>query len=203
MAVAQEKAPERICAEDYLALEAQAETKSEYVDGLIYAMVGASSAHNLVCGNLYLALRALLKSKPCQVFNNDMKLRVAEDDAYYYPDLFVTCSEADRQSQYIKSEPILIIEVLSPSTALYDRDKKFASYRKLPSLQEYMLVDQERLAIECYRRASGGEWILHPYEKNGETVTLHSLELTFPLDDVYQDVDFPQSSEPIAQASAE
>lgn len=103
-------------------------------------------------------------------------------------------SEADRLSQHVMNEAVLVMEVLSPSTALYDRDRKFAANRQLPSLHEYVLVDTERRGIECYRRTDHGEWLLHPYGA-GESVTLHSLELTFPLEAAYEDAGLPSDSE--------
>lgn len=177
-----------ISPEAYLEMEMASQERHEYVDGEIFAMSGASSPHNLITGNLYMAFRAHLRGKPCQVFMADIKLRVEAANCYFYPDLMVTCSETDRQSRYVMNEPMLVVEILSPSTALYDRDKKFAAYRQLPSLQEYVLVDAEQMGIDCYRRGEGGDWILRPYGA-GETVALRSLELTFPVDAAYQDVE--------------
>ena len=151
--------------------------------------MGTSSIHNIIVLNVAQILRNHLRGGPCQAFALDLKLRVEAANAYFYPDLMVTCSETDRRSDYIKTEPMLVVEVLSPSTALFDRDKKFACYRQLPSLQEYVLADTEREAVEYYRRADNGEWIMHPYGA-GETVTLHSLKLDFPIGEVYQDVVF-------------
>ncbi|MBU0593570.1 MAG: Uma2 family endonuclease [Gammaproteobacteria bacterium] len=181
--------PAYILPETYLAAEMQSDTRSEYLKGEVFAMVGTSSAHNVIVGNLYMALRNHLRGGLCQVFALDLKLRVEAANAYFYPELMVTCSEADRNSDFIKSEAVLVVEVLSPSTALFDRDKKFASYRLLPSLQEYVLVDTEQEGVEYYRRSDNGEWIMHPYGA-GETVTLHGLNLTFPIGTVYQDVVF-------------
>lgn len=187
-----QKIPAYITPEAYLAVEMASDTRSEYLKGEVFAMVGTSSMHNIIIGNFYMALRNHLRGGPCQVFAMDLKLRVETANAYFYPDLMVTCTEADRRSDFIKTEPLLVIEVLSPSTALFDRDKKFASYRQLPSLQEYVLVDTEQQSIECYRRADNGEWIMHPYVA-GESVTLHGLNLTFPIELAYQDVDFTPS----------
>jgi Uma2 family endonuclease len=181
--------PAYITPEAYLAVEMNVDTRNEYLKGEVFAMVGTSSAHNIIVLNIAQALRDHLRGGPCQVFALDLKLRVEAANAYFYPDLMVTCSEADRKNDYIKAESILVVEVLSPSTALFDRDKKFASYRQLPSLQEYVLVDTEQENIECYRRADNGEWIMHPYGA-GETVTLHGLNLTFPIGMAYQDVVF-------------
>lgn len=172
--------------EQYLAQEMASETRSEYLAGEVFAMTGASSAHNVIGGNLYVALRNHLRGGPCQAFMADIKLRVEAANAYFYPDVMVTCSENDCSSAYVKSEPVLVVEVLSPSTALFDRDKKFAAYRQLASLQEYVLVDSQQVGVECYRRGEGGEWILHPYGPE-ETVALHSVGLSLPVEAVYQD----------------
>lgn len=173
--------------EAYLEMEMASPERHEYVNGEVFAMSGAATAHNLVFGNLYMALRNV-RGGPYQTFMSDMKLRVETANCYFYPDLMVTCTEADRQNQYVKTDPILVVEILSPSTTLYDRDKKFSAYRQLQSLQEYVLVDAEQQSIESYRCATGGDWILHPYGE-GETVTLHSLNLTFPIQAAYLDVD--------------
>jgi len=187
------KKENRISPETYLEMETATQERHEYVDGEVFAMTGTSSPHNLITGNLYMAFRAHLRGKPCQVFMADIKLRVEAANCYFYPDLMVTCSEIDRQSRYVMNEPLLVVETLSPTTALYDCDKKFAAYRQLPSLQEYVLVDAERMGIDCYRRGAGGEWILRSYIV-GESVTLHSLGLTFPVKDAYLDVDFSSIS---------
>lgn len=176
--------------EAYLEMEMASEERHEYVDGEVFLMSGAASAHNLITLNLGYLFREHLRGGPCTTFVIDIKLRVEAANCYFYPDLMVTCSEADRAEKYVKHEPLLVVEILSPSTALYDRERKFAAYRQLPSLQEYLLVDTERMNIECYRRADGGEWILRPYGA-GETVTLRSLKLDFPLEAVYQDIEFP------------
>jgi len=172
--------------EQYLAQEMASETRSEYLAGEVFAMTGASSAHNIISLNVATALRNHLRGGPCQAFMVDIKLRVEAANAYFYPDLMVTCSDNDRRSAYVKSEPVLVVEVLSPTTALFDRDKKFAAYRQLASLQEYVLVDSQHVGVECYRRGEGGEWILHPYGP-GETVALHSVGLSLPVETVYQD----------------
>ena len=183
------KKEDRVSPDAYLEMEMASEERHEYVDGEVFAMVGAASAHNLININLVSLIRDHLRGGSCRVFAIDIKLRVETANCYFYPDAMVTCSETDRQSRYVMNEPLLVVEILSPSTALYDRDKKFAAYRQLPSLQEYVLVDAEQMGIDCYRRGEGGEWILHPYSV-GEAVTLHSLSLTFPIEAAYQDVDY-------------
>ena len=175
-------------AQDYLAWEASQPRKHEYLDGKVFAMAGASDAHVTITGNLFMALRNHLRGGPCRVFMLDMKLHAADDNAYFYPDVLVTCSPADRAQMLSKGEPCLLAEVLSPGTAGYDRGAKFAAYRRLPSLREYLLVDSERLAVELYRRdGDSTRWILHPLAA-GEPLELASVGLTLPVEALYEDV---------------
>jgi Uma2 family endonuclease len=127
-------------AQAYLAWEAEQTNKHEYHDGEVFAMAGASEAYVTVALNVAMALRNHLRGSPCSVFISDMKLRVEEDNAFFYPDVFVTCAESDRSQSDSKSAPVLIVEVLSPTTSAFDRGAKFAAYRKLPTLREYALI---------------------------------------------------------------
>lgn len=175
----------RFEAADYLAWEAEQAVKHEYLDGEVFAMAGASEAHVTIAGNMYMALRNHLRGGPCSVFISDMKLHVAQDQAFYYPDVFVTCAESDRAQTHFKSEPVLVIEVLSSA---FDRGAKFASYRKLGSLQEYAVVDAERLSVDLFRRdGSPNRWMLDPVEA-GQSVDLASVGLNLPLEQLYEDV---------------
>jgi Uma2 family endonuclease len=149
-------------AEEFLAWDATQTIKHEFVHGEIFAMAGAHEAHVLATMNVAMALRQHLKGSPCRTFATDMKLRVEAADAFYYPDVMVTCSAADAADPLIKREPVLVVEVLSPSTAAYDRGEKFAAYRLLPSLQEYLLVDPAARRCDLYRRGTDGLWVLHP-----------------------------------------
>ena len=174
-------------AEDYLAWEANQPVKHEYLAGEVFAMAGGSYAHVTASGNLYVALRAHLRGTPCRTYIADMKLRVAAADAYFYPDVFVTCSAADAQQPLAKAEPVLVAEVLSPSTEAFDRGGKFAAYRSLPSLQEYLLIDPDRRSVEVYRRDASGHWVLYPYSGD-EVLELGSVHLSLPLAQVFEDV---------------
>jgi len=174
-------------AEDYLAWEANQPVKHEYFAGEVYAMAGGSDAHVTASGNLYVALRTHLRGTPCRTYIADMKLRVAAADAYFYPDVFVTCSAADAQQPLEKAEPVLVAEVLSPSTEAFDRGGKFAAYRSLPSLQEYLLIDPDRRSVEVYRRDASGHWVLYPYSGD-EVLELASVHLSLPLAQVFEDV---------------
>lgn len=183
-------------AQAYLAREAEQSTKHEYHDGEVFAMAGASDAHVTVAGNVYMALRNHLRGSPCSVFISDMKLRVEEDNAFFYPDVFVTCAESDRGQSHSKSAPVLVVEVLSPATSAYDRGAKFAAYRKLPTLREYALIDPERLSLDLFRREGDSKrWVLHPIEAGGH-VEWASVGLQVPLEALYEDVPITTGPQP-------
>jgi len=173
--------------EEYLEGETRSEIRHEYVNGEVYAMSGASEAHNLIAGNLFVLLRNHLRGTPCRVFISDMKTRIKSlrDERYYYPDIQVTCAPEDREP-YFKQRPKLVIEVLSPSTERSDRAEKLSAYRKLESLEEYVLVAQDARRVEIYRRESGWDLELHQ-EDAGFRLTSVGLELR--LDQVYEDVE--------------
>lgn len=183
-------------AQAYLAWEAEQSTKHEYHDGEVFAMAGASDAHVTVAGNVYMALRNHLRGSPCSVFISDMKLRVEEDNAFFYPDVFVTCADSDRGQSHSKSAPVLVVEVLSPATSAYDRGAKFAAYRKLPTLREYALIDPERLSLDLFRRDGDSKrWVLHPIEA-GSHVEWASVGLQVPLEALYEDVPITTGPQP-------
>ena len=150
-------------------------------------MARASEAHVTLAGNLFMALRNHLRGGPCSVFISVMKLQVEADNAFFYPDVFVTCAESDRAHSHYKAAPSLVVEVLSPTTSAYDRGAQFAAYRKLPSLREYVLVDTERPSVDLFRRDENGHWVLHPYEA-GHTVEFASVGLSVPVERLYEDV---------------
>ncbi len=174
-------------AQDFLDWESLQPTKHEYVQGETFAMAGASDAHVTISGNIFAALKQHLRGTPCRSYIADMKVRAQAVDAYFYPDVFVTCSPADAGRDSAKEEPTLVVEVLSPSTAAYDRGLKFEYYRSLPSLQEYVLVDAERQSVEVFRRNPAGQWVLFPHGP-GTTVELASVDLRLPMATVYEDV---------------
>jgi len=151
-------------ADEFIAWDATQTIKHEFVRGEIHAMSGAHEAHVTATMNVAMALRQHLRGSPCRTFAADMKLRVEAADAYFYPDVFVTCSAADATDPLIKREPVLVVEVLSPATAAYDRGEKFAAYRLLASLQEYLLVDPAARRCDLYRKGANGLWVLHPGE---------------------------------------
>jgi Uma2 family endonuclease len=174
--------------DDYLAWEAQQPGRSEYVAGEVFAMAGVEDRHACASLNLAMALRAELRGSPCRVYRSDVKLRVEAADAYFYPDVFVTCSAADLADRLIKREPVLVAEVLSDSTAAYDRGSKFAAYRQLASLREVLFVDLARRAVDLYRRGDDGLWVLHPLQA-GDTMALSSVGLSVPVDRIFDDLE--------------
>jgi Uma2 family endonuclease len=181
-----EKTP-AFTAEHYLAWEAMQVERHEYLNGEVFAMSGAEDRHVTATGNLYMALRQHLSGGPCRTFMVDIRLHVAAADAYFYPDVLVTCSAADAASPMSKSEPKLIAEVLSPSTAAYDRGLKFSHYRSLPSLEEYVLIDLDLRSTDCYRKGADGLWVLHPFAK-GEAVTLTSVTLEISAEQLFAEI---------------
>jgi len=174
-------------ADDYLAWEATQVERHEFLDGEVFAMAGAEDRHVTVTGNFYMALRQHLAGSPCRTFIVDMRLHVATSNSYFYPDVLVTCSDKDKASAMSKSEPKLIVEVLSPSTAAYDRGIKFSHYRSLSSLQEYVLIDLDTRSSDCYRKGADGFWVLHPFAR-GESVELASVELTMTPEQLFAEV---------------
>jgi Uma2 family endonuclease len=172
---------------DYLAWESTQEERHEFVVDKVFRMAGAEDRHSAVVGNLYVALRHHLSGTCCRTFISAMRLHVAALGNYFYPDIMVTCSAADLASPMVKSEPKLIIEVLSPSTAAYDRGLKFSHYRNLPSLQEYVLIDLDSRAVDSYTLGTDGLWVLHPFAAD-ETVTLASVALQITAAQLFAEI---------------
>ncbi len=176
----------------YLDWEQHQTQRHEFIDGEVFAMSGASDAHVTVTLNLASLLRSHVRGTPCRVYMADMKLRVEAADAFFYPDVFVTCSETDRGLTHYKNAPVMIVEVLSESTAAYDRGRKFAHYRQLSSLLEYVVIDPTRLSIDVFRRIPQGPFMLCPFEA-GEQVELTSVGFVIPIEELYEDVIFSSS----------
>jgi Uma2 family endonuclease len=181
--------PTRYTAEEYLALERSASYKNEFDDGQIYAMTGASREHNLVSGNIYRDLSLQLKKRPCEAYINDMRVKAAEANSYHYPDISVVCGTPQFEDAHVDTllNPTLLIEVLSPSTEAYDRGGKFAHYRKISTLREYLLVTQDQPSIERYVR-QGDVWILSEAVGLEAFVSLESIDCVLSLREVYDKV---------------
>ena len=186
--------------EDFLAWEAEQPERWEFFNGEAFMMAGGSDVHNVVTGNMYMALRIGLQNARCNVFMSDVRLRHAEDDDLFYPDVFVTCSDADRARRQVKEDPALIAEVLSPSTEAYDRGDKFAAYRRFGGLKTVLFLSQDRAHVECFTRGEDGRWILS--EASGDTarLALPALGFELALADLYRDL--PDATpEPAATAN--
>lgn len=181
-------------AEDYLAWEEHSPDKHQYLAGEIFAMSGATDAHVTITGNLFALLRAHVRGRPCRVYAMDMKLRVETADAFFYPDLLATCVPDDIAAPQFKRQPTLVVEVLSASTAAFDRGRKFAIYQQLPSLQEYVLIEQNRMSVECFRRDRQGQWLLQACGP-GEIVALASLNFSVAIEALYEDVTLPANAD--------
>lgn len=179
----------RVSIDDYLAGERDAETRHEYLDGEVYAMTGASRRHALIVTAMTIALGPLARQRRCQLFTNDMKLRVdvAGATLFYYPDLMLACDPQDNDP-YFLTRPCLIVEVLSPGTERIDRREKLFSYITLPSVQEVLLVAQDQPLLELHRRATG--WAAEHCDHGSLHLDCLNAELT--VDQVYADVDWAQ-----------
>ena len=196
----------RLTPEEYIAFERKvlpdAEIiRHEYINGELIAMSGASRAHNLITINISAALHARLRGSRCETYANDMRVSTPATTSYFYPDVVVVCEEPRFEDDVfdILLNPIILVEVLSPSTAVYDRREKFAHYRQLPSLQEYVLVAQDKVLVEHYRRqdkqatapVTGKDWIFTDFQKLEEILLLTSIQCQLPLQEIYERVVFP------------
>ncbi len=173
--------------EEYLAIERRAEFKSEYIDGIVYAMAGSSERHNLITGNIITELNIQLREAPCRVYPSDLKVRVPDSKRFFYPDVSVVCGEtgfADEERDIILN-PQLIVEVLSESTAAFDRGKKFQSYQQIESLQEYLLVAQDEYLAEHFLRQDSGHWLYTKVSGLEESIVLPTIHCQLRLIDIY------------------
>ncbi|MBD2025106.1 Uma2 family endonuclease [Leptolyngbya sp. FACHB-711] len=188
--------------QEYLKWETQQDCKYEYVGGEVYAMTGGTIPHSAIAVNLLAALRPHVRGRSCQVLSSDAKVAISETGPGFYPDLSVTCDSRDQEAIEAIRYPCIIVEVLSPSTESYDRGAKFAHYRCLKSLREYVLVSSDRMNVEIFRLNERKKWELTPYAA-GETLQLISLDFECPIELLYEDVKFsPQDNDAIRTASS-
>jgi len=181
--------------EEYLETESLAEYKSEYYKGEIFAMAGGTPEHSAICFNLIRRVAEAIDNKNCRGFESNMKLEIAEADAFVYPDLMVICGAvefAENRKDAI-TNPVLIIEVLSPGTESFDRGKKFEYYQMIPSLKEYVLVSQDTPAVETYFRQDKNQWLYTVAKGLDETVLLNSIEYEIALKDIYHKVNWKKA----------
>ena len=185
-----EKKSESISIEDYLEGEKISLIKHEYIDGEVYAMAGASDRHNRLSGNIYNPLyNHLDDDNPCEVFMADMKVQ-ANETVFYYPDVMVACDDP-AADPYYRKQPRLIVEVTSPSTEQIDRTEKLSAYKQIKSLKEYVLVSQDTIRIDVYRRMRGDRWQWELLSDISEELHLESVGLTLSVAQIYRRVKFP------------
>lgn len=181
-----------VTTEEYLTLERQAEHKSEYYDGEIFAMTGASLRHNRITLNIGTELTLQLKGRDCQAFTSDMRVHAPATSLYTYPDVVAICGEPELEDGYIDTllNPVLIVEVLSKSTARYDRIDKFSHYRSIPSFAEYVLVSQDEYRVEHYAKQPDGRWLLTEIRGKEGEVVLAAVGCALAFGDIYDRVNF-------------
>ena len=177
----------KMTAEEYLEWEAKQEFRHEYIDGEIIAMTGGTIDHTKIYLNFYTALRPHLRQRGCESYVSDVKVQASKNSRYFYPDLVVTCHPDDLKARDFIEHPQVIVEVLSPSTANYDRTKKLKYYRQIPSLQEYVLVDSESISVEVFRRGEGKMWYYYEYG-DGDAIALESIEFECAIELLYEGV---------------
>jgi Uma2 family endonuclease len=187
-----EKLP-KLSVEEYIQHEIETGQKHEYHDGMIYALAGGTLEHALLIGNVYSELRNGLREKGnnCKPITNDAKLHIEKENKFVYPDTMVICGEFEKSSanKDAVTNPILIVEVLSKSTSDYDRGDKFYFYRQIPTLQEYVLIDQSRYLVDIYYKIEKSDlWSISRYEGNDQKIKLQSIDIEISMKDLYFDV---------------
>jgi Uma2 family endonuclease len=179
----------KITSQEYLAFERQATEKHEFVDGIIYAMSGASKEHNFITINVAAELHLAFKKRPCVVCANDMRVKVNKSD-YVYPDVVAVCGDAQFEDNTFDtlSNPTVIIEILSDSTERYDKGRKAELYRALPTVQDYVLISQTHCYIEHYQRQTATQWLFTTISQMDEKLILSSVNATIAVQDIYDKV---------------
>ena len=183
----------KVTVAQYLAIERVAEFKSEFYRGEMFAMAGASRFHNRTKENLIIGVGVQLLGGPCQSFSSDQRVKVSASGLYTYPDIVIVCGQFEYDPDDIDTltNPRVIFEILSDSTEMYDRVKKFEQYQKIPSLREYVLVCQDRIRVERYVRQSDDEWLLTVFADPASEFALATVPVHMPLRDIYAGVEFP------------
>jgi Uma2 family endonuclease len=182
--------PRYLSPEEYLAIEREAATKSEYYDGRMFAMAGAGENHSPIQASLIATLYSQVRRRGCHVHGSDMRVRVPNRRSYMYPDVTIVCggSQFGEGRRDTLLNPAIIVEILSPSTALHDRTEKFARYRQIPTLREYLLVAQDAPSIEHFVRQPDDQWLWSIAEQLTGSITLPSIDCTLALADIYADI---------------
>lgn len=172
---------------EYLRGENESEIKHEFIYGEVFAMAGTSDRHNRIAGNIFSRIDNHLGNSRCEAFIESVKLK-ADEQTFYYPDVMVAC-DRNPASAYYREEPVLLVEILSPSTERTDRHEKLSVYKKIPTLQEYLIVSQNRIFIEVHRRTDG-DWQTEIYDEIAAEIRLDSIDFTLTLEEIYRRVNF-------------
>ena len=182
---------------EYIRLEQQTDEKHEFVDGQIVAMAGGTLRASLIAGNLIAALHAALKGSPCRVYSSDARIRAGRTPFLTYPDISVICglvgTDPDDPTDTTATNPRALIEILSPTTEMYDRGEKFSRYRRISSLEEYVLVAQGKPQVETFHKNKNGEWVLNEAVGLKATLKLKSLKIKLKFEDIYAGVKLDES----------
>jgi Uma2 family endonuclease len=193
--------PQLMTPQEYLEWEEQQPIKYEYINGQVFAMTGGTIPHNDGALNLASALKNHLRGKGCKVQIADAKVGVSQNGSFHYPDVMVSCDPRDQRARQVVYHPCLIVEVLSPGTEAFDRGKKFRNYRRIDTLKEYILIDTDRIAVDCYRLNEKGKWELTSYaleetaaNDTDINVELTSVNFSCPISLLYEDVVFPEDN---------
>ncbi len=182
--------------QEYLAFERASETKHEFYQGEIFAMTGASREHNLIVFNLLREIGNHLENTPCEVYPSDMRVKVNATGLYTYPNVTVVCSQPRFENDVFDTllNPKLIVEVLSESTEAYDRGQKFAQYRTIPSLEEYILISQNAYFVEDFTKQENGQWLLSEARGPEASIQFHSIDCSLTMAELYRRVEIPEKT---------
>jgi Uma2 family endonuclease len=184
----------KLTPEEYFDWEEQQQIRHEYIGGEVYAMSGGTLNHSEIASNFTFLLKSHLRTGSCRVFNSDARVNIHKSNDYVYPDVSVSCDERDRSATKFLSHPCLIIEVLSASTEAYDRGDKFGLYRRSPSLQDYVLVSTNKIAVDIYHKNDRGRWEINSYAA-GDLVELECINLTLPIAEIFESIIFGNVTE--------
>lgn len=181
------KPKKKITPEEYLEIERNSEERSQYFNGEIFDMAGASRKHNLISGNIFAAIHGQIRNRDCEVYMNDMRVKVCPAGLYTYPDVTVVCDtpQFDDEHNDTLTNPSMIVEVMSESTEAYDRGAKFEQYRKIESLTDYLLVSQEKRHVEQYVRQAGNSWLFMEFSGPDETIRMESVLCELTVSEIY------------------
>ncbi len=183
--------------EEYLTLERDAEFKSEYLNGVLYAMAGSSPEHSAITANVTIAVGSQLRGKPCRVFTSDLKIAVGPAGPFFYPDLSIVCGEPrfHDERRDVLTNPTILIEVLSPSTEAFDRGRKFTQYQRIASLTDYILIAQDEPHVGHFHKQQGNQWLFTTAHGLETTLHIASIDVTLHLAEAYDRIRFPAPPE--------